>query len=155
MNLTDRLNRCLKLEILCAEIYHALGLLFPEAEDLFENLARSEERHADILMISLGFENIHEIPNNIVPFSSDNINESIRLAEHIKSRIENDKLSLNKSLSLLLKMEKSLAEIYLHETMTKETESDVISYLQQFYKDEQSHSEVIKEFMSDKGLLSH
>jgi rubrerythrin len=129
--------------------------LFPEAENLFEKLAKSEERHADILTICLGFENIHEVPGNIIPLSSSNINETIMLAECIKSGIEKDRFSLEKLLSMLLKMEKSLAEKYLHENLTKKTESDVISYLQQFYKDEQSHAEVIKKFMSDKEFLSH
>jgi rubrerythrin len=152
MELSERLKACLKIEIHCVEIYQKLGRLLPEAKDLFETLASSEERHADILTISVGFNDIHEIPNSIVPHSLEKISETVRFAEEINSSIDNNRLSLEQSLTRMLQMENSLAESYLHEVMTQATDSDVISYLQQFYEDEKSHADMIREFMLSKGF---
>ena len=151
MQLAERLKTCMKIEVLCAEIYHTLGGIFPEARELFEKLAKSEERHADIISISIGFNRIHDLTDSFVPSSLQKMTETIKLAEEIKASIENKRLSLEKSLSMLLKMEQSLAESYLHETMVRDTDSDVILYLQQFYNDEKSHAEEIKKLMAVKG----
>jgi len=153
MQLAERLKTCLKIEVLCAEIYHTLGGIFPEARELFDKLAKSEERHADIISISMGFNRINDLPDSFVPSSLEKVTETSNLAEDIKAIIENKRLSLEKSLSMLLRMEQSLAESYLHEIMVKDTDSDVIIFLQQFYNDEKSHAEEIKEFMAEKGYL--
>ena len=154
MQLAERLKTCLKIEVLCAEIYRTLGGIFPEAGELFEKLAKSEERHADIISISIGFNRIHDLTDSFVPSSLQKITETKKIAEDIRASIENKQLSLEKSLSMLLKMEQSLAESYLHERMVRDSDSDVILYLQQFYDDEKSHAEEIEALMAEKGFSS-
>jgi rubrerythrin len=151
-DLTERLHTCLKMEMQCAEIYHSLVKLFPEASDLFQTLAEWEERHADIISVSIGFNSIKALPDEIVPYELSLINKTLNITRDIKARIGTERVTLKSALSMALEMEESFAESYLQEVMGKTTDSEVISYLQQFYKDGKTHAEMIKEFMSKEGF---
>ncbi len=149
--LSERLEACLQIEILCEEIYYSLCDLYPEAEKLFQEIAENEKRHADILTICTGFNKVGDLPNAIVPSSLPLIKKSLDIVEHIKAEINEKKLSLKKALMSALELEKLTAENYFNEIMKKESDSDVISYLQQFYSDEKSHAEMINNFMKGIG----
>ena len=69
--------------MLCEETYYSLCNLFPEAKQLFHQLAEGEERHADILTIPTGFHKIDALPDKIVPDSPRKIMESLDLAQII------------------------------------------------------------------------
>ena len=57
---------------------------------------------------------------------------------HIKAEITGKRLSLKEALKSALELENVTAESYFNEIMKKEADSEVISYLQTFYKDEKS-----------------
>jgi rubrerythrin len=158
-DLSEKLQACLKMEMQCADVYHTLVTLFPEswfpeARDLFQTLAEWEERHADIIAIGIEFSKIDEIPDIILPYELSLINLTLDIAQDIKARIGAERVTLKMALSMILKMEESAAESYLQDVMTKRTDSEVISYLQKFYKDEKTHAEMIKELMLKKGFLT-
>ena len=88
MELLQKLAACLKIEMLCEEIYYSMCNLFPEAKKMFRQLAEEEERHADILTISSGFHKIGVLPDVIVPDSAPKIKESLDLAAKMKKAIE-------------------------------------------------------------------
>lgn len=157
--LSEKLQACLKMEMECADVYHTLVMLFPkrlfpDARELFQTLAEWEERHADIIAIGIQFNNINDIPDIIVPDEMSLINITLGIAQDIKSRLQVSRITLKMALSMVLKLEESAGESYLQDVMTKQTDSDVILYLQQFYKDEKTHAEMIKELMLKKGFLS-
>jgi len=147
MELSQKLTACLKVEMLCEEIYYSLCNLFPEAKELFRQLAEEEERHADILTISTGFHKIDALPDKIVPDSPGRILESLHLAEKMKRTLEEDELFLREVLQMALELEESVAELYFNELMNEGSDDDVISYLQKYYKDEMSHVERIKRYI--------
>jgi rubrerythrin len=146
--LSERLKACLKVELLCEEIYYKLCELFPDSRELFQPIANTEKRHADILTICLGFNNLGDLPDIIVPGSLPLIKKSLDLTEHIKAQINNG-ITLKKALKMALDLENTTAENYFNEVMTKEADSEIIAYLQQFYKDEKSHSAMIKEYIKN------
>ncbi|UCE71342.1 MAG: hypothetical protein JSU99_08615 [Nitrospiraceae bacterium] len=157
--LSEKLQACLKMEMQCADVYHTLVTLFPErlfpdARELFQTLAEWEERHADIIAISIQFNNVDEIPDIIVPDEMSMINVTLGIAQDIKSRLDDSRITLKMALSMILKLEESAGESYLQDIMTKQTDSEVILYLQQFYKDEKTHAEMIKELMLKKDFLT-
>jgi rubrerythrin len=157
-DLSERLQACMKMEMQCADVYHTLvslfpESLFPEARKLFQTLAEWEERHADIIAISIEYNKINEVPDIIVPDELSLINETLGIAEDIKAKIDAERVTLKMALSMTLKMEESTAESYLQDVMTKSTDSEVISYLKKFYKDEKTHAEMIREFMLNKGIV--
>ncbi len=147
MDLSERLNACLKVETLCEEIYYSLCSLFPEAKELFQKLAEEEERHADILTICAGFQDIGALPDMMVLNSVPQIMQSIDIAEEIKAKIEKENISLLAALHMTLELEEAVAEIYFNEVMTEKSDIEVISYLQQFYKNEISHTQRIEDFI--------
>ncbi len=156
-DLSERLQACLKMEMQCADVYHTLVTLFPrslfpEARDLFETLAEWEERHADIIAVSIGFHEIDEIPDIVVPSKLSLINNTLDIAQDIKAKIGSQRVTLKIALNMVLKMEESSAESYLQDVMTERMDLEIIKYLRQYYKDEKSHAEMIKELKLKKGF---
>lgn len=157
--LSERLKACLKMEMLCAEVYHDLGVLFPlnlypDVKALFIRLKESEEEHVNILKIIIGLAKDSEIPDIIVPKALSLIIKTINIAKDLKVQITTEYISLKVALKKALEMEETLAESYLHEIMSKQTDSEIISFLKQFYNDEKSHAELIKEVMLKRGFSS-
>lgn len=146
--LSERLKACLKVELLCEEIYYTLCKLFPDSKELFQLIADTEKRHADILTICLGFNKLGDLPDMIVPGSLQAIMKSLDIAKNMKTEISNG-ITLKMALRMSLELENTTAESYFNEIMTKEANSEIIAYLQQFYKDEKSHSSMIKEYIKN------
>ncbi len=152
MDFAQRLEACLKIETFCEEIYYALCKLFPEARELFRQLAEEEERHADILTISAEFYNIDAMSERIVPNSVAKIQESLDLADKMRREIAVKTISLHEALEMALELEESVAEMYFNELMTDTSDEEIISHLQQYYKDEMKHTHRIRQYMLEKGL---
>ena len=147
----DILNACLKMEVLCADIYRGLaeifpGKLFSSENYLFTTLADSEDRHAFIVKLSMGFEKINEMHKMVDPDMLCQINAAIDFAKDVKSHIKPEKISLEKMLKMLIEMEESIAEVFLQNLMRTKKDSSVLSYIQKFYKDEKQHAEMLKDF---------
>lgn len=156
--LSERLKACLKMEMLCAEVYHDLGVLFPlnlfpDVKALFLRLKESEERHANLLRISIGLAKDSELPEIIVPKTLSLITNTLNMARDLKAQIATEYISLKMALKKSLEIEETLAESYLHDIMTGQTDSETITYLKQFYNDEKSHAEMIKEVMVKRAFL--
>ena len=152
MDLSERLEACLKIETLCEEIYYSLCNAFPEAKRLFRQLAEEEERHADILTISAGFHKLGLISDIIVPNSVPEIKESLDLAEKMRRTVTEQTLSLREALQMALELEASVAEVYFNELMTDTSDEEVISHLRQYYKDEMRHTDRIKQYILENDL---
>jgi len=68
----------------------------------------------------------------------------------MKRAIEENEPFLREALQMALELEESVAELYFNEVMD-ETNDDVISYLQKYYKDEMSHAERIKQYILENA----
>ena len=144
------------MEMLCAELYRELakvfpGNLFPKENYIFTTLADSEDRHAFILKLSMRFDETNKIHDKITQDILPHINETVNMAEDFSSEIKAEKISLEKAVEKALKIEETVAEIYLHGFMTTKTDLKSVAYIQQFYHETKSHAEMLKELMNEKG----
>ena len=101
----SKLDSCIKLETAIGEIYRELSILFPEAKELFEQLAADEANHAEILSIAKNLENKDELPQAFVTKLSSMVTEPLLYVEMLKHKLIKKQLSLQDALELSLKIE--------------------------------------------------
>ncbi len=150
--LTQKLVTCIAIEATTAEIYRSLGCIFHGTRDFWYSLEESEKKHVKILLAAGGYHLGGKMPASLVPPLLSEIDETYRLVNEMKNRVEGGILSLKDALELSLRVENAVGERYLQEVMKKEDESFVIAELQRLYADEKLHSELISDFMKDRGL---
>ncbi len=153
MKSSKKIDTCIVVERKCAEEYHALGNLFPEAKDFFEKIAQDELDHAAILTVARLHYNEGKISEEmIVPASFAVINTSLVFLENLKRKIKDRNISLETALTLSVSLEETSAESYFNQVMTGESDSEIISGLKKLYADEVSHLTVIKDFLKIRSL---
>jgi hypothetical protein len=152
--LSERIEACIVVELLAAEIYLILANSFPDERGFFMDLCHEEQEHAEILTIGMGFQRVGEVPDYIVPASFLRIYESFTHAKDIKEKIENQKVSLKEALELMLELEESLAEKHFQDIFYHaENDSYIINKLRSLQSDSKRHADMIKDFMKSKNLL--
>jgi rubrerythrin len=152
--LSERIEACVAVELLAAEIYLILADSFPAERDFFMDLCQQEQEHADILTIGMGFQRVGEVPDYIVPESFLRIYETFKLARDIKKKLENEKVSLKGALSMALELEDSIAERHFQDIFSHaESDSYIINKLKTLQSDSKRHADKIKDFMKSKNLL--
>ena len=153
MKSSRKIDTCIAVERKCAEAYHALGNLFPEAKDLFEKIAQDEVDHAAVLTVARLHYNEGKIPEEmIVPSSLAVINTSLVFLENMQRKIKDRSISLETALRLSVSLEETSAESYFNQVMTGESDSEIILGLKKLYLDEVSHLTVIKNFLKSGSL---
>lgn len=153
MSSYEELEACIELEKKCAGLYRTLSRLFPEAEELFSELAAEEENHAVILKVAKPYVIENRLKQEmVVPLSMPHIRDSLKTADKIMHEIESGTITFKKALDMSLLLEKSLGESYLHDKMTREEDSEIISRLKKMHFDEDSHINRIHDFLAEKGL---
>jgi rubrerythrin len=149
MDLASHLKECIDIEIKTADVYSQLAALFPQARDLFRDLARSEEEHGNLLSMACDLEALCRLPERFQVVSSGSLSTAKSLLAALSSRLEGAGFSgLDEALALALELEDAQAEGYFMEFMEREEELELVRYLKRFYRDEKSHAERIREFMS-------
>jgi hypothetical protein len=148
-----KIEACIVVELLAANVYLKLARLFPEAKPFFMELYQEESDHAAILTLSKGYHQIGKLPEDIVPDSFSIINETLTLIKELKAKLDTSDISLKEALEMALKLEKSVAEDHLQETLNNEHDSDIIKKLRTLQTDSRHHAEKIENFMRSKGLL--
>jgi rubrerythrin len=152
--LSERIEACIVVELLAAEIYLMLADSFPAERGFFMDLCHEEQEHAEILTIGMGFQRVGEVPDYIVPESFLRIYESFTFVKDIKEKIENQKVSLKEALELTLQMEESVAEKHFQDVFSHaESNSYIINKLNTLQSDSKRHADKIKAFMKSKNLL--
>jgi rubrerythrin len=152
--LSERIEACIVVELLAAEIYLMLADSFPDERGFFMDLCHEEQEHAEILTLGMGFQRVGEVPDYIVPDSFTRIYESFTLAKDIKEKIENQKVSLKEALEMTLRMEESIAEKHFQDVFSHvESDSYIINKLKTLQTDSERHADKIKKFMKSKNLL--
>jgi rubrerythrin len=146
--MTHKLDSCIKLEIAIGETYLKLSKMFPEARELFDKLAIEEINHAEILTKSKELNIDGELSEEFVNKLCSMVTEPLVYVQTLKHKIEKKQLSLEEALNFSLKIEQHGAEYYLQATMLQEVTDKAISLLQQLYKANRYHADVIREFMT-------
>ena len=151
--LSTRIEACIVVELLAANVYLKLARLFPEEKFFFMELYQEESDHAAILTLSKGYHQIGKLPEHIVPDSFPIIDETLTLIKEIKAKLDTSDISLKEALEMALKLEKSVAEDHLQEILNNEGDSDIIKKLRTLQTDSRHHAEKIENFMRSKSLL--
>lgn len=152
-DLSERLRLCIEVEETACEIYTILQDMFPQDRGFFHDMALEEENHASVLTVATGFNRVGKLPDRIVPRSMSPIYKSHDVAIDIRQKITKNDMSIKEALELALQMEESMVESYFYEVMHSKTEDKVMSVLQEMATYSESHTEKIKNFMEEKGLL--
>jgi hypothetical protein len=150
--LTRKLLTCIAIEATTLEIYRALALMFRGARDFWAELEESEKKHVKVLLAAGGYHLSGKMPEYLVPSSLGEIDETYRLVNEAKNRVDSGTLSLRDALELALRIENAIGERYLQEVMRGEDNSVVIAGLQRLYGEEKLHSEMICDFIKKRGM---
>jgi hypothetical protein len=150
--LTQKLVTCIAIEATTAEIYRALERMFRGSRDFWAELEEGEKRHVKVLLAAGGYHLDRKMPGYLVPPCLSEIDETYRLVNETKNRINDGSLTLRDALELSLQMENAVGERYLQEVMKREDNSAVIAELQRLCSDEKLHSEMICDFMKNRGM---
>jgi rubrerythrin len=151
MKHSEHLRACIDLEFRAAEMYSALRPLFPEAEELFRDLAHSEENHANTLIVATGSERLLRTDEKFPVSKLPQVQKVKGMLDAISAKIDaGQMLSLEDTLSMLLELESAQAEGYFSEMMS-ESDSELIKRLRQVYEDEISHYEKLRDFMRENA----
>jgi rubrerythrin len=145
--LSDRLRICIAIEASIGEIYKEFAKMFPEARDLWGQLALEEENHASILAIESRYANRGKLPDFVVPESLSHMKETLGLVSSVKAAVQSKNVSINEALEMSLKLEQTLEEGHLPDVMTRETQSEIIARLQRLLTDTKSHITLIRDYM--------
>lgn len=152
--LSQRIEACIAVELLAAEIYLIMAACFPDERDFFMDLCEEEQEHADILKLAMGFQRIEKVPDYIVPDSFLNIYETFKLARYLKNTLENREVSLKEALAMALELEDSFAEKHFQDVFSHtESDSYIINKLNSLQSDSRRHSDRINDLMKSKNLL--
>lgn len=141
----NEIQGCIELERKSAEIYRSLGALFPEAANLFHELADLEEAHAGILN-SARVRGVQNPGKEVNPASLKIIREGLRIAQHFRELIESGNLTLEKASAMSLFFQESIGETYFEVVMSSETDEEIITKLMKLFFDEERHIEKLEAF---------
>ncbi len=117
-NTVDRIKGCMLMEFSCSSICHLMALNFPAQNELWNELARSEERHAELIANALGLE-IQEYPAFDFPLGFDRVKKTIDYAEEIKAKLI-EKVSLKEALLMVKRLQELKSETYQLELIERE-----------------------------------
>jgi rubrerythrin len=149
MKRSEYLRACIDLEFRAAEIYSALHLLYPEARELFRDLAHSEENHGNTLIVATGSERLLRTDEKFPVSRLPQVEKVKGMLDAISAKIDAGEMpSLTDTLSMLLELESAQAEGYFSEMMS-ESDSELVRRLREVYEDERTHYERLSDFMRD------
>ncbi|GAB4432981.1 MAG: hypothetical protein OHK0040_03300 [bacterium] len=135
----DILKMCIEIEVEVSRIYKALIDYFPEFEREWRELSAEEENHAMILNMASDYKSIGLLKEELVPQLLSDLDESLSLIEELETRIYNHTISLEELIDKLIFLEKTMAESFLQESMTKEEGSEIFLKLKRLYLTEEAH----------------
>jgi len=136
----------LHVETLAERIYFELSELFPEAKSLFDRLTCEESRHADIITINMGFQNIDALPPEFAIDMIPLIEETLAIASILEEKIEQKDITLPEALQLAISMEETGAEAYFQKVLRGKSTDTALNYVKRFYQDSMHHADLIKKF---------
>lgn len=144
---TDLIKSCMKVEKSAVVVYKKLMKKFPEQKDFWKGLIDDEVDHISFLkdVKSLGLaadmEKIDPLP------AMEDINEAIRIAGDLNTRLTADSVSLKKALAMVLKLEETMVEAYTNKLIANLITCEDESSYKRIVSDEKKHRNKIKKMM--------
>ena len=145
-------NEAMQLEYNVSKLYMIFRDSHPEDAEFWWKLVIEESNHAALIKSGLDyFMPEGYFPDEIFPSMEDlqkNNRELVSLLEKYINHPPSREIAFN----LALKIEMSVAEIHFQNTMTKQTDSDVLKLFQRLNQDDKDHEKRIRAYMKEKGI---
>lgn len=146
----DRIKGCMLMEFACSSVCHLMALNFPDENELWNELARNEERHAEAIAKALGLE-IQEYPEFVFPPGFDHVKKTIDYAERIKEKLL-DKTSLREALEMAKKLQELKNDSYQSDLIEPEKEDRVKNLFRRLLEIDKTNLNVVQTVMDAYGL---
>ncbi len=143
----ELINGCIKVEKSAASVYKKLMKKFPDRKDFWNELFDDEISHLSFLndVKSLGLTD--EIQKMESSPSIAIVNKTVKMADDVTAKIAADSISFKKALSMTLKFEESMAEMYTNKIIAQLISCEDKPSYKKMVADEKKHINKIKKMM--------
>ena len=149
---------CGRIEKETALIYRALEVRFPDAREVFNRLAMSEENHSELVEKAILSHKEGVLPPQFVPGSTLELEHTLYHLERTKKLLSGDP-GLGEACALALELEELVGEKYLQEVIggkiEVELDKKMSGLLHTLSEEEKEHSRIIRDFMASRDLTGH
>ena len=145
-------NEAMRLEYNVSKLYMIFRDAYPEDAEFWWKLVIEESNHAALIKSGLDyFMPEGYFPDEIFP-SMDELQKTNRELVSLLEKYINHPPSRETAFNLALEIEMSAAEIHFQNTMTKQTDSEVLKLFQKLNEDDKDHEKRIRAYMKEKGI---
>ncbi len=143
----ELINGCIKVEKSAASMYKKLMKKFPDRKDFWKELFDDEISHLSFLndVKSLGLTD--EIQKMESAPSIAVVNKTVKMADDLAVKITADSVSFKKALSMTLKFEESMVEMYTNKLIAQLISCEDKPSHKKMVADEKKHINKIKKMM--------
>ncbi|MDA8168622.1 MAG: hypothetical protein M0Z59_02860 [Nitrospiraceae bacterium] len=144
-----KIERCIAIEMACAELYRLLGGVFPQTAELCKALSMDEENHALLLIVGRGLYREGRTHGGLTPESVPSFEGLLEELREFRRRLGQEDIPLEEALETALSVEKSMMEGYESAALVEEH-----SPFRKLFSGEQSHAKRIAALMKGMGGFS-
>ena len=145
-------NEAMQLEYNVSKLYMIFRDSHPEDAEFWWKLVIEESNHAALIKSGMDyFMPEGYFPDEIFP-SMDELQKTNRELVSLLEKYINHPPSREIAFNLALKIEMSASEIHFQNTMTKQTDSEVLKLFQRLNQDDKAHAKRIRAYMKEKGI---
>ena len=145
-------NEAMQLEYNISKLYMVFRDSHPEDAEFWWKLTLEESNHAALIKSGMDyFMPEGYFPDEIFP-SMEELQKTNRELVSLLEKYINHLPSRETAFNLALKIELSAAEIHFQNTMTKQTDSEVLKLFQRLNQDDKDHAKRIQAYMKEKGI---
>ncbi|MEW6569959.1 MAG: hypothetical protein AB1390_02110 [Nitrospirota bacterium] len=147
----ERIKSCMVMESACSTVYHLMAIKFPGENELWNELAFDEERHADIISEAIGFE-LEDYLNFKIPPELVHIRKTVDYAGEIKEMMLHKNISPQEALIKVKNLCELKDESYILDLLEKETEERVKKVFKKFFEIDRPKADLVRAVMAKYGL---
>ena len=146
-------DEAMQLEYNVSKLYIVFRDSYPEDSDFWWKLVIEESNHA--ALIKSGIESFMPkdlFPSEILHPELEELQEANKELLSLLNKYEISQPTRETAFNLALKIERSAGEIHFQNTMTKQTDSEVLKLFQKLNQDDIDHAKRIQAYMKEKGI---
>jgi rubrerythrin len=152
MELHQLINGCLVMEGAAARIYAKFALMFPGEKQFWEDLALDEKMHEAFLIEAADRGAFEWMDTKAMPLNLALVDETRRFVSNVRQQIETQPVALHEALTISLKLEETIVEVFTNELIAGLSPADKHAILQML-GEEKNHIDKIREKMISSGFL--
>jgi hypothetical protein len=153
MGIHDLVRGCDAIEKAAASLYSRFMQIFPEEKDFWQELVKDEIEHSSFLMNADFLGILEKLGTSRQLPSIPLIENTLIFANTVQEKVRFNPVSLEEALTMSLKLEESMAEIFAHESMITFLAGDDDLLISKILTSEQLHIDKIRNKLISKGFL--